>query len=225
MIWSDAVITNEGISLMKESIAGKRLFISGVSGGTGTVPAAALMTQTDLINARQTLSLVGLINTDNGKKVKIQITSIGLEQGYTLNQVGVWAHLEDEDEKLFAILQDSKGVDIPSAADIPEFLMEFYALIEYSQSANISVVIDGSAYVSSDTLEEAVNGHNSNPNAHSDIRQELSSLSDDLSTFGATVETINSNVTQLAQNKLDKSQIVISETEPEAAEGRIWIKI
>lgn len=53
----------------------------------------------------------------------------------------------------------------------------------------------------------------------------VSYVADRVAALGEAVETINTSVTQQSQNKLDKSQIVISETEPEAAEGRIWIKI
>lgn len=168
MTW-EAVVTNKGIAMMKESLAGKVITITGAAGGTGTVPSASLMTQTDLKNKKQDLSLIGLADTDQGKKVQIQVTSVGLATGYTLNQVGVWAKIDEEDPVLMAIFQDSRGVDIPSYSDVPEFLMEFFAVLEYSQYANINIVADGSAYVSSQTLQTALAAHNGNSTAHENI--------------------------------------------------------
>lgn len=177
MTW-EAVVTNKGIAMMKESLAGKVITITGAAGGTGTVPSASLMTQTDLKNKKQDLSLIGLADTDQGKKVQIQVTSVGLATGYTLNQVGVWAKIDEEDPVLMAIFQDSRGVDIPSYSDVPEFLMEFFAALEYSQYANINIVADGSAYVSSQTLQTALAAHNGNSTAHENIFSKKADLDD-----------------------------------------------
>lgn len=68
-------------------------------------------------------------------------------------------------------------MDIPSETDIPEFLMEFYALIEYSQSANISVTVDGTAYVSAETLQETIFEHDNDPNAHAGMREAVAAIS------------------------------------------------
>lgn len=154
MVWKDAVVTMAGVSLLKEALSGQTLHITGAAGGTGTVDSAALITQTALVDSRQTLSLVGAQDTANGKRLKIQITSQGLSVGYKLTQLGIWAELNTDTPVLFAILQDGEGVNIPSAAELPEFLLEFYALIEFSQSADIVITLDTSASVSSATLEE-----------------------------------------------------------------------
>ncbi len=175
MKWN-AVVTNAGIEMLNESISGKKLTITGATGGTGTAALESLVAQTALVNEKQEFSLLGMDSAENGKRIKIQITSVGLSTGYTLNQVGIWAKLENGVKQLLAVFQDETGISVPSQSDLPEFLLEFFAVIEHSQEAQMEINIDPAAYVSNVTLNEKINAHNQSGSAHADIRALIDGL-------------------------------------------------
>lgn len=156
MAWSDAVITNVGVALLAEALAGETLTIDGASGGTGTASASSLLAQTALVNQKQTFVVVELSDVDGGKKLNIQITSEDLTTGYTLNQVGIWAHVGDNDAQLFAILQDEDGINIPSESSVVDFSMNFYAIVAVSGEAEFSLTVDPTGLVTLATMNVAI---------------------------------------------------------------------
>lgn len=57
--WKDAAVTNDGVEMLNEWMAGRFIRITSAYGGTGTVDAAFLTEQTDLVERRQKLHLLG----------------------------------------------------------------------------------------------------------------------------------------------------------------------
>jgi hypothetical protein len=170
MAWDNAVVTNQGITLLQQVLEGGQLYLDGAAGGSQAVPPASLMAQAALANQKQTFPIVSATNVDNGKKVNIQIVSRDLTAGYTLRQVGLWARVDSGTPVLFAILQDNTGIPIPSEAELPDFAMNFYAVIDFSNEAEFHVIIDPSALVTMGTIEEvitvAVDGLKADLDAH-----------------------------------------------------------
>ena len=156
MDWDNSVVTNAGITLLNQWLKGGELIITSVAAGTGTVAPAALMAQTSLTDQRQILPLVGVVDSDNGRSVQTLITSVNLESGYTLNQVGLWAKLSNGDPVFFAIMQDAGGLPVPSKYEVPEFAIDFFATIPFSNQPNLTVVVDTSSLVTYGTMQEAI---------------------------------------------------------------------
>lgn len=154
MAWDNAVVTNNGVAMLQQVLAGGVLTLDGAAGGAGTVPASSLMAQTALSNQKQSFVITGATNVSNGKKISIQITSVGLLAGYTMKQVGIWAHVGNNPSVLFAIIQDSTGIAIPSEAELPDFAMNFYAVINFSNESSFSLTVDASALVTLSELNE-----------------------------------------------------------------------
>lgn len=154
MAWDNAVVTNNGVAMLQQVLAGGVLTLDGAAGGAGTVPASSLMAQTALSDQKQSFVITGATNVSNGKKISIQITSVGLLAGYTMKQVGIWAHVENNPSVLFAIIQDSTGIAIPSEAELPDFAMNFYAVINFSNESSFSLTVDASALVTLSELNE-----------------------------------------------------------------------
>lgn len=124
--WKDAAVTNEGVEMLNEWMAGRKICIVAAFGGTGTVDKELLTEQTGLVDARQELYLLGEEDSTDGKTVQVQVQNATVMEEYELNQVGVYAALDvkkDEDApeeirakmKLLFIMQDEKGVTIPAA--------------------------------------------------------------------------------------------------------------
>ena len=148
MAWNNAVVTNNGVSMLQQVLAGQTLTIDNAGGGSGTVLPATLMAQTALVSKKQIFAVVGATNVTNGKKLNILITNVGLTTGYTMQQVGIWAHVGTGPSTLFAILQDETGITISSETDLPDFALNFYAVIDFSNESSFALTVDTSALVS-----------------------------------------------------------------------------
>jgi hypothetical protein len=156
MAWDNAVVTNRGTALLQRVLAGETLTLVSASGGTGNVPPAVLMAQTALADQRQVLAIAGVVNVSGGKKVNIQIVNRGLAAGYPMQQLGIWARIGGEPAVLFAILQDRNGIMIPSEPEIPEFALNFYAVIDFKNEAEFQLVLDPAALVTAQTMSDAI---------------------------------------------------------------------
>lgn len=145
MAWNHSAVTNSGIEMLNEMMAGRKLQVTNAYGGTGIVDleAETLEEQTGLVELRQQLAVLEVENTAEGKIVCIQVSNMGLETGYRLQQVSVCASLDGAEERTLFILQDETGADIPSETETPDFLLEIYALIRMTNSVKLTVAVDG----------------------------------------------------------------------------------
>ena len=148
------VVTNAGATLLNRwSTEEKALIIVKASCGTGT--ADNLATQTSVASEAHDVSIVSKKNVVGGVKYKIQIAPAS--SAITVKQIGIWAKLTgDNSNVLLALFQDTTGVSIPSSTDMPDYLYNFYALVNMSNTGELTLTVDTSAAVSESTLEEAI---------------------------------------------------------------------
>ena len=154
MSWNNSLYTNVGTKMMSEVLSGATMTITKAVGGSGTTAAESLAALTDVKEQKQTLKILGIEDAtdssddDVGKRIKIQITNGNLETGYILHQVGIYAKLADGEETLLIIMQDDRGVEIPSHTENSDFSIELYGIMAISNLANISVTVDPNAVAS-----------------------------------------------------------------------------
>lgn len=154
MSWNNSLYTNVGTNMMSEVLSGATMTITKAVGGAGTTAAESLAALTDVKDQKQTLKILGIedatdsTGNDAGKRIKIQITNEDVETGYILHQVGIYAKLADGEETLLIIMQDDRGVEIPSHTDNSDFEIELYGIMAISNLANISVTVDPNAVAS-----------------------------------------------------------------------------
>ena len=130
MSWNKSTVTDSGVVLLNESLAGHTLTITSAVGGAGTLDDEALKAATDVVDKKQTFNLLGIEDFEQGKRIGIQITNKGILESYILHQIGVRARLEyQEEESLLFILQDDRGIEVPAEVDNPGFLFEVYAVM------------------------------------------------------------------------------------------------
>lgn len=156
MAWK-GVITNGGSELLAQWTAGKTLTVTRAAAGTGRVDEAAMLAQTALAEEKQTASILANRTTEQGQKMQVQVTP--QTTGYALNQIGVWAKLDEEEAKMIALFQTDTdaGVEIPSKADVPDYAYTFYGLLKFNGTGGtLQVTIDPSALVTHEDLEEAL---------------------------------------------------------------------
>lgn len=154
MSWNNSLYTNVGTNMMSEVLSGATMTITKAVGGSGTTEEASLAALTDVQEEKQTLKILGIEDASDstgnnaGKRIKIQITNGDVEAGYILHQVGVYAKLTDGDETLLFIMQDDRGVEIPSHTENSDFVIELFGVMAISNVANIKVTVDPSAVAS-----------------------------------------------------------------------------
>lgn len=151
--WS-GVITNAGNSLLNEWVNEKPLNFDSAAAGQGTVAAAAMMAQTALAGKKQDASLLGGEKVTGGIRLKIRIAAPTV--AYTLNQFGVWASVEGGASTMIALFQMEQGIPVPSAAESPDFVYTFYALISCSNAGTWTVTVDSSACVTQGDMTTAI---------------------------------------------------------------------
>ena len=162
MSWNNSLYTNVGTDMMSEVLSGATMTITKAVGGAGTTAAESLAALTDVKDQKQTLKILGIedasdsTGNDAGKRIKIQITNGDVEAGYILHQVGVYAKLTDGDETLLFIMQDDRGVEIPSHTENSDFVIELFGVMAISNVANIKVTVDPSAVASVKMVNEKV---------------------------------------------------------------------
>lgn len=162
MSWNKSVFTTVGTDMMSEVLSGATMTITKAVGGSGTTEEASLAALTDVQEEKQTLKILGIedasdsTGNDAGKRIKIQITNGDVETGYILHQVGVYAKLTDGDETLLFIMQDDRGVEIPSHTENSDFVIELFGVMAISNIANIKVTVDPSAVASVKMVNDQV---------------------------------------------------------------------
>lgn len=149
MAWSESAVTTAGAALLTASVSGALLTITSAAGGTGTEAVEDLPSMTELTNQVQAFTVKSIEDVSEGKKIKFLISNAGIEEAYTMQQVGVWAKLQnDEDETLLMVIQDSNGLEVPSEDDVQDFAIEMFVILKISSTANIDITVDSTALVS-----------------------------------------------------------------------------
>ena len=164
MSWNNSLYTNVGTKMMSEVLSGATMTITKAVGGSGTTAAESLAALTDVKEQKQTLKILGIEDAtdssgnDAGKRIKIQITNESVETGYILHQVGIYAKLADDndEETLLIIMQDDRGVEIPSHTENSDFVIELFGVMAISNIANIKVTVDPSAVASVKMVNDQV---------------------------------------------------------------------
>lgn len=165
--WCEAAVTRDGIAMLNEMMAGRNLTLTAAYGGTGRVDADALSNQEDLLRRMQLLHLVDELDGPEGKTVTVQVENQASEEGYLLQQIGVFARLEPEggrlatEEKLLFLMQDD-GVQIPPMTE-ESFLLEIYCLLRIDSDGRLTVTVDPSGLVTIQRLRETADQYRALP--------------------------------------------------------------
>lgn len=199
--WKEAAVTNEGVEMLNEWMAGRKISIVAAFGGTGTVDPELLEEQTDLVDMRQELNILGEEDGADGKTVQLQVQNAQVMMEYELNQVGVYAALDVKDTdtdqeieakmKLLFIMQDEKGVTIPSALEA-SFLLELYCMIGITNNGRFEVSVSAAGIVTAaylrEALERATAAHNDDKGAHHSLAARMQAIETALNGSGTIIK-------------------------------------
>lgn len=188
--WSESAVTNVGVAMLNEYMAGRRLTITGAYGGSGLVDENKLVEQTGLLEQKQTLNIVEVADAPSGKTLTIQVHNKGLAEAYSLSQIGVYARLdgEDETEQLLFITQDRNPVLVPPESE-ELFVFELYYNVGITNTGRFHVTIDAAGVV---TLER--------------LRRELSPIQDELAELRAGLAALRRDAICVSQTLEDEEE-------------------
>lgn len=82
------------------------------------------------------------------------------------DKVGVYGRLNDDAETLLFIMQDARGVEVPSTKVNGDFEIELSALLAVSNKANISITVDPQMQALAKMVKAEVEKHNADASAH-----------------------------------------------------------
>lgn len=212
MGWNNSVVTKTGIDMLNGSLAGYALMIDHAAGGAGTLDPTELETAADVVERKQVFAVPSIEDFDGGKRVLIQITNRDVTEKYILHQIAAFAKLDyQENFSSLFIMQDDRGVEIPSQEENPDFLLEIYAVLKISNQANITVNVDASTIVSVGFMEESIRSamtkHNEDDNAHGSIWKAVKNAQSTASAAASAVQELSAKKHPL---------LVIGETEPDS---------
>lgn len=153
-MWEVATITDAGSNLLASWITGTELRITRAAAGSGTVADADLYALTALKEQKQSMSIVGMSQDENGVTVKLQLEAA--TDAYTLQQIGVFAKVGSGTEALLAVFQDNVGISIPAASTSQSFIYNFFATIAVNNTGTLTIEIDGGASVTLETVQDLI---------------------------------------------------------------------
>lgn len=158
-IWENTVLTEKGRNLLAKLVAGNSLNITKAMTGTGYVTPGLLSRQTAVSGPKQALAFAPVSYQETGKcAVTCTLKNDGLTGGYITKQIGLYATDPDDGEILFLISQSpsDKGVEVPSASEMPGYAAEWTFYLQYGQADGVNVTVDPSNTVSSAAMEAYV---------------------------------------------------------------------
>ena len=188
--WSESAVTNAGVTMLNEYMAGRRLTITAAYGGSGLVDEDKLVEQTGLLEQKQTLNIVEVAEAPSGKTLTIQVHNKGLTEEYRLSQIGVYAKLdgEDETEQLLFVTQDRNPVLIPPESE-ELFAFELYYNVGITNTGRFHVTINAAGVV---TLER--------------LRRELAPIHDELARLREELERLRRDAICVSQETDEEEQ-------------------
>ena len=188
--WNGLQLTNKGIALQAKVQAGTQLHITKLKLGSGVVPGGTdIKTLNDLIAPEQNLGIGGKEAVDDYCKISSTISNTGLEAGYYVRELGVFAQDPDGGEVLYAYTTDGAPDYLPAGGGSTVISQEFSVMIAVDDVDNIEVDIDPAALATMGYVQLQITEHNIDEDAHeAAFNKHNADVTAHLDMVGATAE-------------------------------------
>ena len=171
--WQGMILTTKGRDLQAKVEAGKTLLSltkiklgNGVIGGTQTLEEL-----TDLVSPKQIIGITTIDPKSSGIcKITGTVTNVGLETGYNIKELGLFATDPTEGEILYAITTDSNFDYLQAEGGATVVSEEFNLSITISNTSQVTATIDATGLLTVSSARILISNHNTAPDAHADIR-------------------------------------------------------
>lgn len=183
--WNGMILTNKGRVLQAKVEAGETLSLTKLKLGSGIIgEGQSLETLTDLVSPEQNLGIAEKTALENGlTEIKATITNAGLEEGYYVRELGVFAQDPDEGEILYAVTTDTAPDYLPAQGSATVLSQEFAIYIATSNVDHIEATIDPTALATVGFVNLTIDAHNTSDAAHENrfsLFQKIATLGDEI---------------------------------------------
>ena len=188
--WSNTAVTDTGTSLLADYAAGRVLDITSAYGSI-CGPEDDPVTLEDLPDGRaHPLTIESVTKTENNVTVCVQVTSLGNDEPYKLERIGLFAISRDPGEpknpegvpirndKLLVVVEDtedengSKGVTIPAETD-QLYTFKLYIVISITNKDRLEVSVSAAGIATIGAIKDAIDRHNEDEDAHGELLAEI----------------------------------------------------
>jgi|GEM_PF-2053221 len=164
--FSGTVLTKQGLQLQSKAQIGTKLEFTNVKLGDGKLAEGqSLEDLTGLIKPMLTLGIQFMdVIGDGTSRVRVVLTNQGLEQGFFVREIGVYAKDPQLGEILYSVAYADEMADFLPAGggvSVVEQVLDLITVVGNAQ--NVTAVIDKHTMIA--TLED-LDEHNGDPNAH-----------------------------------------------------------
>ena len=191
--YKSIVVTNGGLDLVAAAHNGDTIEFTSIKTGAGVYDGTEVLAEaTALKDVKQTLGISGLVKDDNVIKVNTTLRNDGLDAGYSLSELGLYAKDSSGNEILYAIVVAEPGREdyIPAYADAPT-------------TVTFELYVDATAYESGVTFQATViAGTYATPQ---DVSDAVASMT---SRMGTMQSTIMQEVNAALAKKVNTADIV-----------------
>lgn len=167
--WSGLILTQQGRQLQAKVEAGTELVITKLKLGSGVLPEGKQMEELrDLVTPKQNVGIATIEAQNDGTcKLSATISNIGLQAGYYVRELGVFATDPDKGEILYLVANDSAPDYLPAEGGATVVSQEFAVYVSASNTDNVVAQIDAGALATMGYVQLSIKNHNDDIDAHS----------------------------------------------------------
>ena len=190
--FQNMIITRAGLDMIAQSQAGGTLIFTKGKLGDGQIGDQSIPDLTDLINAKMSVELSSVTaKTEGHVEVRFIVDNTDLDVGFFVREVGIFAKVNDEGvEKLYGYANAGNYTNYLADKTVPIDSIITKIDLVVGNASNVAFTTDKSiVYVTLEDLEEAIDTHNKDSNAHESAFDAHNAADDAHKDFtGATAE-------------------------------------
>ena len=167
--FQNIIITRAGLDMIAQSQAGGTLIFTKGKLGDGQIGDQSIPDLTDLINAKMSVELSSVTaKTEGHVEVRFIVDNTDLDVGFFVREVGIFAKVNEEGvEQLYGYANAGNYTNYLADKSVPIDSIITKIDLVVGNASNIAFTTDKSiVYVTLEDLEEAIDTHNKDSNAH-----------------------------------------------------------
>ena len=159
--YKSIVVTSGGLELVAAAHSGDIIEFTAIKTGAGIYDGTEVLAEaTALKDIKQTLGISGLVKDENVIKVCTTLSNDGLDTGYSVSELGLYAKDSSGNEILYAIVIAESGMEdyIPVYADAPTTItFELYVEANtYDKDITFQATVIAGTYATPQDVSDAV---------------------------------------------------------------------
>ena len=184
--FSACIVTNIGKEMIAKSQNGQTLTFTRVALGDGLIDDDDdILSFTKVKNERLSANIAKWVDKQNGQfQIQFRVSNQEVEIGFWQREIGIMAKIDGGEEQLYAYTTSGNGADFlyDKTTPIDERIVNIDFVI--GNAENVQVIVNGSIiYATIEDLENAIDEHNADENAHDNLIKRL---------FGSAEATLDS---------------------------------